>query len=157
MSDTSVFDRIKQQLDSAGYDYILTEHEPVRTSEEAAKIRGVDLKTGAKAMVVKSKDQYFLLVLPANKRISWKKVKTVLGVKDIRFATEEEAEKVTQVQMGSVPPFGNILQLPTFFDSEILKIDQLNFNPGSRRHSISMKSKDLVNLVLPQITNITEM
>jgi len=154
--EKSVLDKIVELLDNENIEYNLTEHEPVRTSEEAARVRGVDIKTGTKAMVVKSKDNYFLLVLPANKRISWRKIKDALGVKEIRFATEEEAEKVTKVQMGAVPPFGNILSLPTYFDEGITSIDQVNFNPGSKTHSISMKSADLIILVKPNIISLTE-
>ena len=151
-----VLDQIIELLDSENIEYKLTEHEAVRTSEEAARVRGVDIKTGAKAMVVKSKDEYFLLVLPASKRINWRKVKDALGAKEIRFATEEEAEKVTNVQMGAVPPFGNIIGIPTYFDEEITRIEQLNFNPGSRTHSISMKSADLIRVVNPVVISLTE-
>ena len=48
------------------------EHEPVRTSEEAAKIRpGYDLNQGAKAMIVKvkiseSNKKFVMLVLPGD-------------------------------------------------------------------------------------------
>jgi Cys-tRNA(Pro) deacylase len=147
--EKTVLQQIIELLDKNHIEYKLTEHEPVRTSEEAAKVRGVDVKTGAKAMVVKSKDTYFLLVLPADQRINWKKVKSVLNVKDIRFATEEEAEKVTHVQMGAVPPLGNVLNLPTYFDESIKEIEIVNFNRGSRTHSISMKTIDLIDLVKP--------
>ena len=36
-----------------GIDHKLTTHEPVKTSEEAAAIRGVSVDTGAKAMIIK--------------------------------------------------------------------------------------------------------
>lgn len=150
-----VFEQIKKILNEKNIRYNLSEHEEVRTSEDAARVRGVDLKTGAKAMVLKSKDNYFLVVLPADKRIDWKKVKQVLEVKEIRFATEEEAEKVTGVKMGSVPPFGNILGLKTYFDKGFLSLDLVNFNPGSKGHSVQMSAKDLISLVSPEIVEVT--
>ncbi|MCL5429971.1 MAG: hypothetical protein M1504_00665 [Candidatus Marsarchaeota archaeon] len=145
----SVFEKIKRILDEQNIEYRLTEHEPVRTSEEAARIRGVDLRTGAKAMVLKANDNYFLFVMPGNKRIDWKKAKQLLGVKEVRFATEDEAERITGVKMGSVPPFGNVLGLITYFDRSLLDNEYINFNPGSTTHSIHMKSKDLAKLVDP--------
>lgn len=154
MTRNTVLEQIVSLLNENHMDFIITEHKAVRTSEEAANVRGVDVKTGAKAMVVKSKDQFLLLVLPADKRINWKKIKAILEVKEIRFASEEEAEKVTHVEMGAVPPFGNILKLPTYFDESIQNIETVNFNPGSRTHSISMKSYDLISLVKPQIVSI---
>lgn len=151
----TVFDRIIELLDTSQTPYILTEHQPVRTSEEAARVRGVEMKTGAKAMVLKNKEQYVLCVLPADKRIDWKKVRQLLSTKEIRFATEEEAEKVTTVKMGSVPPFGNILNLPTYYDKALLENEYVNFNPGSKTHSIAMRTADLISLVSPQLVSIT--
>ncbi|MEO6508342.1 MAG: YbaK/EbsC family protein [Patescibacteria group bacterium] len=152
----TVQEKIIKQLDENGIEYKLTEHEPVRTSEDAARVRGVDINTGAKAMVVKSKDTFYLLVLPAGQRINWRNVKTALGVKEVRFATEEEAEQVTGVKMGSVPPFGNIVGLPTYFDTSMHSIEEVNFNPGSRTHSIAMKTKDLIKLVQPSTVLLCE-
>ncbi len=63
----TVFEKIITLLESKHTAYKLTEHEPVRTSEEAARIRGVPLKTGAKAMIARCKDDYYLLVLSFTK------------------------------------------------------------------------------------------
>lgn len=148
-----VLNKILKLLEQSGVEYKHFEHEPVRTSEEAAKIRGVSLSSGAKAMVVKSKNQFSLIVLPADKRIDWKKLKKILGT-DVRFATEEEAEKITSVKVGGIPPFGNILGLPTIYDHAILDQEIINFNIGSKTHSVTMKSTDLVKLVNPQLISV---
>jgi Ala-tRNA(Pro) deacylase len=149
----SVFEKILALLEENTVPYKLTEHEAVRTSEEAARIRGVALKTGAKAMIIRGKDDYYLFVLPANKRIDWKRVRAMLHLSSLRFATEEEAENVAHVKMGSVPPFGNILGLPTYFDEGLFENEVVNFNPGSTTHSISMKSADLRTLVSPVVAS----
>ena len=149
----SVFEKILALLEKNNVPYRLTEHEPVRTSEEAARVRGAALKTGAKAMIVRGKDTYYLLVLPADKQIDWKRVRALLHVSNLRFATEEEAENVAHVKMGSVPPFGNILGLPTYFDEGLFENDVVNFNPGSTTHSIAMKSADLRALVSPIVAS----
>ena len=65
-------------MNSNKIDYKLITHEAVRTSEEAAKIRGNDLKSGAKAMVVKAGENFFLIVLSAERKIDWKKLKNIL-------------------------------------------------------------------------------
>ncbi len=149
----SVFEQILALLDNNHVPYRLTEHEPVRTSEEAASLRGVPLKTGAKAMIVRGKDEYYLLVLPADKHIDWKRMRAILHMSNLRFATEEEAENVTHVKMGSVPPFGNILGLPTYFDEGLFENEVVNFNPGSITHSLAMKSADLRAIVSPIVAS----
>lgn len=148
-----VLDKILKVLKDSGVEYKHLEHQEVRTSEQAAKIRGVALSSGAKAMVVKTKDQYTLIVLPADQRIDWKKVKKILGGEP-RLATIEETENLTSVKVGGIPPFGNILGLPTIFDPTLLDQETVNFNIGSKTHSANMKSKDLVKLVKPQLISI---
>lgn len=152
----TVFEKIINLLESKHVAYKLTEHAPVRTSEEAARIRGVPLKTGAKAMIARCKDDYYLLVLPADKQIDWKRLRSILRVRDIRLATAEEAEQVAGVQMGSVPPFGNVLGLPTYFDQGLFENEVVNFNPGSITHSIAMQSADLRALVTPMVDSFTK-
>src|SRR3989344_8105247 len=94
------------------------EHEAVRTSEEAAKTRpGYSLQQGAKAMIIRVKKseadkKFVMLVFPADLRFDNNKVKTLFDAKDVRFATEEEVTKKTGgVQVGAVPPFGNLFSL----------------------------------------------
>ncbi|MDQ3098361.1 MAG: hypothetical protein M3Q44_01290 [bacterium] len=53
-------------------------------------------------------------------------------------------------------PFGNILGLPTYFDTAIQENELVNFNPGSLTHSIQMKSIDLIRLVDPTIVQVTK-
>lgn len=157
MENMSVFERILALLEEQHVPYKLTEHEAVRTSEEAAKLRGVALRTGAKAMIVRGKDaDYYLFVLPADKQLDWKQMRALLGVRHLRFATEEEAEGVAHVKMGSVPPFGNVLGLPTYFDEGLFENEVVNFNPGSTTHSIAMKSADLRALVSPVVTSFAK-
>lgn len=92
------------------------EHEPVRTSEEAAALRdGYTLQQGAKAIIVRAKvpnegKKFIMLVMPADQKFDNTKVKQALHAKDIRFATEQEVEEITNgVKPGGVPPFGNLL------------------------------------------------
>lgn len=157
MINEKVFLKIKQLLESEEIEYKLNIHEPVRTSEEAAAIRGEDLNTGAKALVIKLEEGRFaLFVLPANKHLDWKKIKEILGVKKPRMATKEEAERLTQCKVGGVPPFGNVMNLETFFDTEIPQIPRVNFNAGLKTHSINIKSSDLIKIVNPQIVDLTK-
>ena len=47
----AVFEKVCQKLEEKSIEYTLTEHEPCKTSEESAKVRGVSLASGAKAML----------------------------------------------------------------------------------------------------------
>jgi prolyl-tRNA editing enzyme YbaK/EbsC (Cys-tRNA(Pro) deacylase) len=55
-----------------------------------------------------------------------------------------------------VPPFGNVLGLPTYFDQGLFENEVVNFNPGSITHSIAMQSADLRALVTPIVDSFTK-
>jgi prolyl-tRNA editing enzyme YbaK/EbsC (Cys-tRNA(Pro) deacylase) len=142
--------KIREILDAAGIAYKTFEHEPVRTSEEAAKLRPeYVLHQGAKALVVKTKPKGFvMLVVPGDCRFNESKVKQALGIKEIRFATEAEVGEITGgIQIGGVPPFGNLFNLPVYVDVQVLANEEIIFNAGDRAFSIALKSADWQKVV----------
>lgn len=143
--------------------YETFEHEEVRTSEEASKIRdGYTLHQGTKALIVRVKiskkiKKFAMLVFPADLRFDSKKVKSYFGAKDIRFATVDEVNQCTGgVEVGGVPPFGNLFDLKIVADPKLFEIEKIVFNAGDRRFSVGMKSVDYKRLVNPRVTDITE-
>ncbi len=153
--------KIVDLLESGGYWLETFEHEPVRTSEEAAKVRtGYTLAQGAKAMIVRVKkssaDKFFaMLVLPGDKRFDADKVKQLFGAKDIRFATEEEVERITGgVEPGGVPPFGNLFGLEVVADPTLFENEKIIFNAGDRSFSVAMKSDDYRKIVGPRVADL---
>ena len=62
-----------------GTDFELSIHEPVRTSEQAAAVRNVDPRSGAKAMLlaVKPGNPFILAVVSATEKMDSKKMKKV--------------------------------------------------------------------------------
>ena len=153
--------KIKDLLEKNHCWFETFEHEPVRTSEEAAKIRpGYTLGQGAKAMIIRVKSngnrKFAMLVLPGDLRFNNEKVRTALNANDIRFATPEEINEVTGgVQIGGVPPFGNLFNIEVVADPKIFENEKIIFNAGDRRYSIAMRSEDYKKIVNPKIKEIT--
>lgn len=153
--------KIKTLLEKNGFWFECFEHEPVRTSEEAAKIRpDYSLRQGAKAIIVRVKEKggkkYFsMLVIPGDKRFNTDKVKELLNTKDIRFATEEEVKEITEgVEPGGVPPFGNLFGLKVIADPSLFKNEKIIFNAGDRSYSVAMHSNDYRDIVKPEVESI---
>lgn len=152
---STVFARLHAKLTRAGVPFTVTRHAPVYTSEEAAAVRGVPLCTGAKALVVKAQDDYVLLVVPADRKLDSKKARAGLGVKSLRFASREEAERLTSLQPGSIPPFGSLFDLPTNCDPALGRNVTINFNAGDHGISISIAYADWVSVEQPRLMELT--
>ena len=153
--------RITSLLADAGAWYETFEHEPVRTSVEAAQTRtGYALHEGAKALVLRVKrsasDKFFvMLVFPADLQFDKARVKHLLSARDVRFATEAEIAELTGgVEPGGVPPFGHLFGLPVFVDPALFQNERIVFNAGDRRFSVAMRAADYQRLANPRIAPI---
>jgi Ala-tRNA(Pro) deacylase len=127
-------------------DFQLLHHEPVTTSAEAAATRGTELRSGAKAMLVKAKSGFVLLVLAGDRRVDWKLLAPLVGGKGARFANDEELHAATGLTKGAVPPFGRLFGLRTIYDASLLEVDSVNFNAGTKTDSVTMTRADLIRI-----------
>lgn len=144
------------------------EHQPVTTSQEASKIRtGYSISQGAKAIILRIKggNKYFAqFIIPGDAKINSKKLTKLLGAKSIRFATADEISELTNgIEIGGIPPFGNLFKLPVYIDPALLENNsqsdsdkKIIFNAGDRRFSIALKIKDYLELVKPEILSFVQ-
>lgn len=155
-------EKIKTLLTEHGCWFETFEHEPVRTSEEAAQIRnGYTIQQGAKSIIARAKEsgkgkRFVMFVLPGDKRFDAAAIAQQFNLTDIRFATEAEVAELTGgIVPGGVPPFGNLFGLEVYVDTSLLVNEKIVFNAGDRSYSIGMKSKDYTEIVQPHRGSFT--
>lgn len=155
MEDSYTFDRVIELL--SGTDIRITEHEAVRTSEEAAMVRGVSLDSGAKAMLLNDGVKLVLAVMSASRKLDSKMFKKLIGSKNLRFASEAEVLTTTRCIPGAVPPFGRLFAVQTYMDNSLSRQGEfINFNAGLRTKSVSMKLEDYVRIENPILADFTK-
>ena len=112
-------------LDSETVAYRTVHHEATPTSEDAARVRGVPLSVGGKALLLRIRGGgggggddnggsggFSLFVMSASRKLNAKAIKKEFkrrgrACKDVRFATGEELGRITGgLVPGCVPPFG---------------------------------------------------
>ena len=153
-----VVGQIKDLLTEKDIPFTYMEHKEAITAEEMAEIReDYTLEEGGKALIVKAGDEFVQLVLTGESTFSNSKVRKLLNCKDVRFATEEELDKITDgVVRGAVPPFGNLFSLKVFVDEKVNNNKRIVFNCGSRGASIAMDIKDYISVVQPEVVDISK-
>ncbi len=145
----SPYEKILQKLKKAGVWFEHHEHEPVFTSEEAAKVRGESLHQGAKALVLKADEKFILFVLPGDARANFEKIQAHLGAKKMQMASKDEVKAKTGIEVGSIPPFGSVIGLATYVDPALAENDVIFFNPGRHDRTIGMKYADFALIEKP--------
>jgi Ala-tRNA(Pro) deacylase len=138
--------RLVALLQAEDIEFRLTHHDPVTTSAEAAAVRGAELRSGAKAMLVKGKNGFVLAVLAADRKVDWKRLAPLVGGKGARFASDDELREATGLTKGAVPPFGRLFALRTIYDRSLLEVETVNFNAGSHTDSVSMSRSDMIRV-----------
>jgi Ala-tRNA(Pro) deacylase len=152
----SVFDRVESLLKQHGIAFQVLRHEPVYTSEEAARVRGTPLASGAKALICKGADAFVMFVVPADRKLDSHAVRRARGWRKLRFATREEVLELTGLAPGSIPPFGSLFGLPTLCDERLGENEVINFNAGDHGISVSMRYADYVQAEKPELGKFTE-
>jgi Ala-tRNA(Pro) deacylase len=161
MSYHPLTEKITTLLKDRGMWFETFEHEAVRTSEEASQVRtGYVLDQGAKALIVRVKKagegkSFAMIVVRGSKKFDKEKLKSELGLSDVRFATDAEAKEITEgVEFGGIPPLGNLFGLQVYVDRGLLDNEKIIFNAGDRSFSVGMKVSDWQSIVNPIVGDI---
>jgi len=144
-SPDAIHAKLLALLSGEAVEFQLTRHDPVTTSAEAAAVRGAQLRSGAKAMLVKARTGFVLAVLAADRKVDWKLLAPLVG-KGARFATDEELRKVTGLSKGAIPPLGRLFDLRTIYDRSLLEVDTVDFNAGTHTDSVAILRDDLIRI-----------
>ncbi len=144
--------QLKDFLESHKVKYQSSSHSPAFTSQEIAAAAHVSGKELAKTVIVKTDGKLAMVVLPANNQINFAKLKEALGTKAVDLASESEfKDKFSGCEVGAMPPFGNLYNMPVIVASELSKQDHILFNAGSHSELVDMAYGDFERLVHPKV------
>lgn len=127
-------------------------HEPTPTSEDSARVRNIKMEEGVKALILRGKNskKNYQFNIPAHLKVDMRAVAEAVGEK-CEFEDPAVILERYGLQIGGVPPFGNLLNLENYYDEQITHQDRAAFNCGLTTESIIMKSKDLLDVVDPKM------
>ena len=143
---------LKGFLDSNHVKYTIITHSPAYTAQEAAASAHIPGKDLAKTVIVKVDGEFAMAVLPASKQVSLARLKEAAGAGDAEIASEEEFEKLfPDCELGAMPPFGNLYDMPVFAAEELTEDDEIAFNAGSHSELVQLAYSDFDKLVQPKV------
>ena len=146
----TVEEKIIGLLDDHKIEYAVFEHEPVYTNPTMAAALNVSESETVKSLVVMTKEkEMVVLVMPGDKKVEWKKAAANVGTKKISFAKPDQVLEKVGCEVGCVPPFGQLTELPIFLDPDLTKKEFVYFNPGVHDKSYKIKAWDLKKVCNP--------
>ena len=93
-----------------------------------------------------------MLVLPAPAQVDLDKVRALLKAKEARRAREYEfAQLFADCDVGAMPPFGNVYQVPVYIDRSLVEEPYIVFQAGTHHTTMKSAMSDYHRLVNPLI------
>jgi len=152
----AILQKLLAFLDDNGVEYTHHTHPTAYTAREVAAVEHVSAHKVAKVVVYFSENGYGMAVLPGDAMLDLQALRTLLGVQRLRLATESElSELFPECELGAMPPFGNLYDLPVYVDASLSSEESIAFNAGTHRDVVHMKFKDFERLVKPTLVTLS--
>ncbi|MBI4426662.1 MAG: YbaK/EbsC family protein [Candidatus Kerfeldbacteria bacterium] len=142
--------KVAAYLKKAKVAHDVVPHKTVFTAYDLGQTLKTKLENIAKTLLVRVDTTYHLVVLRAADRLDLKKLKAVLGAKQVNIAREQDMAREMKVKPGALTPFGGLHKLGLVVDRNLTKAKTALFGSGSFEHSIRMKVADWLKLERPK-------
>ena len=120
MAELTGADRVRADAAARGLDVEIIERPAARSLEEAAELMGITPADIVKSLVVKrSDDTYVFALVPGGRKISWPKLRALVGVNKLQLPDASLALAATGYERGTITPLGSRTAWPVFADSTI--------------------------------------
>ncbi|WP_253375282.1 aminoacyl-tRNA deacylase [Okibacterium sp. HSC-33S16] len=123
---------------------------------EAASLLGIEPGDIVKTLVVKRHDGDFLFALvPGGRKISWPKLRTLLGVNKLSMPSADTAFEATGYPRGTITPLGSTTAWPVYLD-ESAGGRRVALGAGEHGFSAFVQSDELVAAYNAVVADITD-
>jgi CheY-like chemotaxis protein/prolyl-tRNA editing enzyme YbaK/EbsC (Cys-tRNA(Pro) deacylase) len=137
--------------------YRLHRHLPVHSATQLAHAEHVSGHRVAKPVFLAAGKRPITVVVPASTRVDLGRVKAVLGLDTLRFATEDELVNWFKgCTPGSIPPVRIRSDQIMLMDRSLAHFSDLLFAAGSSEDAVSVRFRDWYRMVRPGVGRFTE-
>jgi Ala-tRNA(Pro) deacylase len=134
--------------------YEVLRHAEAVTAQRIAEAEHIKGRHQAKVVMIKSGEQHFMMVLPADCRIDLEKAEKVIG-KAVSLDQEKDFKSIFPESVtGAMPPFGNLYGLTTYVDKHLAAEDYIVFEAGTHTDAIKMSYRDYEKIVQPKVEDL---
>lgn len=145
-------EKIVKYLKDAGIPHEVLEHKTVYTAMDAAATMRKKMGEIAKSLLVKADKDYFLIILPADHNLDFKKLAKALkqlhkkNYAVVKIPGEKIMTELLKLKEGTISAFGKLHNLPVVVDKNLAKAKKAVFGTGNFNHSIEMAVRDFIRL-----------
>jgi Ala-tRNA(Pro) deacylase len=136
--------------------YSWSMHRSAETALDTAGAESLPPHEFAKVVVYCCETGFGMAVIPADRLVDLSEIGYLLGVCDVRLAKQTElAGLFPDCEIGAMPPFGDVFNLPVLVDRELAERHFIVFNIGTHTDAVRISFEDYRKLVNPLIGRLT--
>lgn len=148
--------KLLKLLDKNKIKHQILKHKKIFTAYDAAQTLKEDLSKVVKSLLVKADRNYYVVSLPANMNLDFKKLTKTIKAKKVSIPKEKDMIKVCKVKPGAMGAFGSLYKLPVLVDKGLLKAKDVVVSTGDFMESLRLKAKDYADLESAVLGNFGE-
>ncbi|WP_022893280.1 aminoacyl-tRNA deacylase [Agromyces subbeticus] len=156
MSELTGTDRVRADAAARGLDVEIIERPAASSLEEAAELMGITPADIVKSLVVKrSDDTYVFALVPGGRKISWPKLRALLGVNKLRLPEASLALAATGYERGTITPLGSTRAWPVVADESITG-RRVSMGAGEHGRSLFVDADALIVALDATVADISD-
>lgn len=150
-------EQLRHYLDETQTPYEFHHHLQSMTALELAEVENMSPHEVAKVVILKDEKHHYMMVLPADYQLDLLTTREFLGSPHATLATEEElATLFPDCEIGSMPPFGILYQMPVYAEQDMNDSQVIEFHAGSHEDAVRMGFNAWKNIVHPQMGHFSD-
>lgn len=143
-------------LDDNKVKYVTIRHSIAYTAQQIAESAHIPGNEMAKTVMVKLDGRLAMAVLRGTDKVDIELLRGAAGAKTTELATEIEFQgSFPGVELGAMPPFGNLYDMAVYVDESLTGDERIAFNAGTHSELIQLDYADFESLVNPTVANFS--
>lgn len=135
-------------LERAGIDFDLVTHRHSAHSLQTARNARIEPEHLAKGVLMYDDEEFWLVVIPASRRVNRWALESLVGSERMSFAGEDHMPHLFRdCERGALPICGSAFGVRTAFDDHLLDSDDVYFEAGDHEHLIHLTRAEFSRLM----------
>ncbi|MFE6966148.1 aminoacyl-tRNA deacylase [Agromyces sp. NPDC057679] len=156
MAELTGAERVQADAAARGLDVEIIERPAARSLEEAAELMGISPGDIVKSLVVKrSDDTYLFALVPGGRKISWSKLRALVGVNKLQLPDASLALAATGYERGTITPLGSTTPWPVFVDESIAG-RRVSMGAGEHGRSLFVDADALISALDATVADLSD-
>ena len=153
--ETNHFSELEDLLKHTQVPYTILSHDRTLHSAEDGAAQGIGaLANMAPTFILHTENGFLTATICGDTRLSYKKIKRALGLKNLCLASPDEVKQITGAEIGYVSLINP--GLSAIVDSQIIEKETIFGGCGIPEHTLQINPMDLIRLTQAFVFDFTE-